>query len=79
MADETAIDDDLMMELGACAEIDAPVPVHVVANDYACDGWIVAAFEKRGGAKRCVVEDPNGRLFIHNSRQLRAPSEEPTP
>jgi hypothetical protein len=44
--------------------------VHVTASDYAYDGWLVAVFLKRRGERRCVVEDSNGRLFIHNASQL---------
>jgi hypothetical protein len=43
--------------------------VHVVVGD---DGWLVSAFRThRSRAWRCVVEDDNGRLFIHNSGNLR--------
>ena len=73
------IDDDLMMEFGWSSMYGDPTPVRVVANDYAYDRWIVSAFAKRGGANRCVVEDANGRLFIHNSKQLRVMGLEPTP
>lgn len=45
-------------------------PVTVTANDYSYDGWLVAKFKKRSGHLRCVVEDANGRLFIHNFLQL---------
>lgn len=44
--------------------------VVVIANDYSYEGWVVAAFEKKRGGLRCVVEDDNGRLFIHNAKQL---------
>lgn len=45
--------------------------VKVVANDYTYNGWLRIVFQKRKGLWRCVVEDANGRLFIHNSSQLR--------
>jgi hypothetical protein len=44
--------------------------VHVTGSDYSYDGWLVAFFAKRSGAIRYVVEDINGRLFIHNAKQL---------
>jgi hypothetical protein len=47
-------------------------PVHVKANDYRYDGWLVSAFSKRSGQWRCVVEDDDGRLFIHNAGQITA-------
>lgn len=49
--------------------------VHVVASDYSYDGWLMSAFPKRSGEWRCVVEDSNGRLFIHNARQLHVENE----
>lgn len=52
-----------------------PSPVHVTANDYEYDGWIIALGKKRSGAIRCVVEDEHGRLFIHNSGQISAREE----
>lgn len=58
-----------MRDLGANGE---PVPVRVTASDYAYDGWLVAVFQKRRGGCRAVVEDENGRLFIHNAGQLGA-------
>lgn len=49
--------------------------VHIVVhgNDYSYTGIIVAAFPKLGGAIRYVVEDANGRLFIHNAKQIGKP------
>jgi len=44
--------------------------VRVKANDYSYTGWLVSVFQKRSKAVRCVVEDRNGRLFIHNPDQL---------
>lgn len=44
--------------------------VIVKANDYSYEGWIVSTFQKQSAALRCVVEDDNGRLFIHNAGQL---------
>lgn len=58
--------DELMQKLAA----DGPVAVCVTANDYSYEGWLVSAFAKRSGAWRCVVEDANGRLFVHNSTHL---------
>ena len=49
------------------------VPIRVKANDYSYDGHLVNVFLKRSGALRCVVEDDNGRLFIHNAGQLVNP------
>jgi hypothetical protein len=53
-------------------EHDEPPPVTVNANDYSYDGWLVMVGCKRDGAVRCVVEDSNRRLFIHNASQVRA-------
>lgn len=47
-------------------------PVRVTANDYAYDGWLVSLFQKRSGQWRGIVEDADGRLFIHNAGQLAA-------
>jgi hypothetical protein len=44
--------------------------VTVKGGDYTYEGWIVAIFSKRSGATRYVVEDDNGRLFIHNDGQI---------
>lgn len=44
--------------------------VKITASDYQYDGWLVATIIKRKGALRVVVEDENGRLFIHNAGQL---------
>ncbi len=47
--------------------------VTVTANDYSYDGWLVAVFAKHRNFPqqiRCVVEDDNGRCFIHNARQV---------
>ena len=44
--------------------------VQVTANDYAYEGFLVSVFYKRTGAIRCVIEDSNGRLFIHNAKQI---------
>ena len=50
-----------------------PLPVTVQGKDYSYEGWIVARFPKRkSGEIRYVVEDENGRLFIHNQDQLKA-------
>lgn len=49
--------------------------VHLVVHgtDYFYTGILVAAFPKLGGAIRYVVEDSNGRLFIHNAKQIGKP------
>lgn len=53
-------------------EQNEPTPVTVRATDYVYEGWLVAVFTKRRGPQvRAVVEDANGRLFIHNAGQLR--------
>lgn len=45
--------------------------VTVTGGDYTYEGYIVAIFfKRRGGGTRYVVEDDNGRLFIHNAKQL---------
>lgn len=49
--------------------------VLVTASDYSYEGWLVSVFQKRRGSQsakviRCVVEDENGRLFIHGAEQL---------
>lgn len=44
--------------------------VTVSGGDYSYHGWIVAIFKKNSGQVRCVVEDANGRLFIHNAKQV---------
>lgn len=47
--------------------------VLVKASDYHYEGWLVTVFNKRSKSQvRCVVEDDNGRLFIHNAGQLTA-------
>lgn len=53
-----------------------PEYVRVAAGDYTYTGWLVSSFTKRSGKVRVVVEDVNGRLFIHNPAQL---SREPIP
>lgn len=42
----------------------------VQGGDYTYFGWVVCVFTKRSGASRCVVEDANGRLFIHRMEQV---------
>jgi len=44
--------------------------VRVTANDYAYEGWMTGVVRKHSGAILAVVEDDNGRLFIHNAKQL---------
>lgn len=47
------------------------VKVTIKGGDYSYEGWIVSAFKKRRSDEtRIVVEDDNGRLFIHNPRQI---------
>ena len=48
-----------------------PKPVRVQGGDYAYLGWQVACFAKRSGQVRVVVEDENGRLFIHRPEQVK--------
>lgn len=48
-----------------------PLSVRVFGSDYCYDGFIVSIFRKKQGAWRCVVEDSNGRLFIHNAKQVQ--------
>ena len=50
--------------------IDPLVNVTIQGGDYRYEGWIVSTFSKRSGETRIVVEDSNGRLFIHNPRQV---------
>lgn len=50
---------------------EAPPAVTVIASDYRYDGWVIMLGNKRSGKLRCVVEDANGRCFIHNALQLR--------
>jgi hypothetical protein len=49
---------------------DDGISVHVTGSDYQYDGWLASVFTKRSGTVRYVVEDANGRLFIHNAKQL---------
>ena len=46
------------------------IEVNVQGSDYAYNGWLVGIAIKRSGQVRYIVEDVNGRLFIHNARQL---------
>lgn len=56
---------------GAEAERLMKCRVRVTAGDYSYDGYIASVFLKvKSGAARCVVEDDNGRLFIHSPAQL---------
>ena len=47
-----------------------PLPVTVAGGDYKYSGWVVGVAIKRNGVMRAVVEDDNGRLFIHRAEQL---------
>jgi len=49
--------------------------VTVHGSDYSYEGWIDAVFRKRSGEVRCVVEDINGRLFIHNAGNIEVPDD----
>jgi hypothetical protein len=51
-------------------EVTPPMRVTVTGNDYIYQGWLAGLVIKRNGAIRYVVEDDNGRLFIHNAKQL---------
>jgi hypothetical protein len=44
--------------------------VLVKAKDYSYCGILAVLFYKKSGELRCVVEDYNGRLFIHNMNQI---------
>jgi hypothetical protein len=46
--------------------------VKKVSGDYTFEGVVVAAFAKKSGAVRYVVEDDRGLLFIFNGGQLEA-------
>lgn len=50
--------------------------VQIKGKDYTYDGWVVAAFNKRSGVVRYVIEDANGRCFIHNVAQIAGPAKE---
>jgi hypothetical protein len=60
--------DELTKRLSKQLPVEASV--RVKGGDYAYDGWIVCVFNKRSGVSRCVVEDEQGRLFIHNLGQI---------
>lgn len=53
----------LLIENNGCA-------VKVTANDYSYDGFLVFGGRKLSLKVRAVVEDVEGRLFIHNASQL---------
>jgi hypothetical protein len=46
-------------------------PVEKIGGDYTFVGVIVAAFCKRSGAERYVVEDERGILMIYSEKNLR--------
>jgi hypothetical protein len=46
--------------------------VEKVGGDYRYEGEVVAAFRKRSGVVRYVVEDDRGLLFIFSQANLRA-------
>jgi hypothetical protein len=43
------------------------IELMVVANDYSYRGHLVGVAFKRSGVFRYVVEDDNGRLFVHSA------------
>lgn len=45
--------------------------VEKVGGDYTFMGHVVAAFHKRSGVARYVVEDDRGVLHVYNARILR--------
>jgi hypothetical protein len=45
--------------------------VEKVGGDYTLSGVVVAAFMKRSGARRYVVEDDRGILMIYSGKNLR--------
>lgn len=45
--------------------------VEKVGGDYTFVGHVVAAFHKRSGLARYVVEDDRGVLHVYNARILR--------
>lgn len=44
--------------------------VKKITGDYRFEGEVVAAFHKRNGMVRYVVENDDGMLFIFNESQL---------
>jgi hypothetical protein len=68
--------EELMIKM---CEHPSAMRVCVVANDYSYDGWLTSVFRKRSGAWRCIVEDYNGRLFIHNAGQIEPHNEGEAP
>lgn len=50
--------------------------VTVMGGDYNYAGDIIEVLVKKSGEIRCVVEDDNGRLFIHNGGQVGMSSSE---
>ncbi len=53
--------------------------VQVIANDYTYSGYLACALRKRKGAIRFVIEDSEGRLFIHNALQCGFDEPDPIP
>ena len=51
-------------------QVSPPVRLTVTGNDYSYEGWLASVVIKRSGAIRYVIEDDNGRLFIHNAGQI---------
>jgi len=52
-------------------EVSKAKRVMVVASDYAYVGFLVGEVIKLSGEARTVVEDVNGRLFIHRPDQVQ--------
>lgn len=46
------------------------ISVGVQAGDYRYTGEVAGFITKRSGEVRAIVEDSNGRLFIHHPAQL---------
>lgn len=46
-------------------------PVTKITGDYSFDGTVVAAFDKKDGKQRYVVEDDRGALHIYSEQNLR--------
>lgn len=56
------------------AEFPVNLPVTKMGGDYSFEGIVVAAFQKRSGAWRYVVEDDRGLLLIHSAKTLHPKS-----
>lgn len=47
-------------------------PVRARGIGFEYDGWVIATAIKRSGGLRVIVEDGDGRIFIHNANELDA-------